>query len=91
MNIQEFANQLNELIEDNKKLSERLDLYKRQLLVILINNEGKIKNLDYPDLTNIDLDKITIGIGMDSCSLYTKKEGVLLKSWKQLSKIQRNP
>jgi hypothetical protein len=86
MNIKDFAKELNELIEENKKLKETLELYKLQLIVLLINNEGKIKDLDYPNLTNIDLDKIIIGVGMESCSLYPRINGekMLIKSWEDL-------
>jgi|694.fasta_scaffold50822_2 hypothetical protein len=98
MKINEFAQELNQLIEENKKLKQQLEFYKLQLIVILINNGGRIKNLDYPDLMNIDLDKISIFTGMDSCALgictlYHKlsREKKPIKSWENLPKKLRNP
>jgi hypothetical protein len=86
MSIKDFAEELNTLIENNKKKDKQLELYKLQLIVILLNSNGKIKDLDYPDLTNIDLDKIRIGVGMSSCSLYLNIEGEkpLITSWEEL-------
>lgn len=83
--INEFLNELNSLIEENKKLREKVELYFKQLVIIGVNNEGKLKDLYYEDLNEIDFSKITVGIGYETISVCDTK-GNLITNYKDLPK-----
>ena len=89
MNIKEFSEELQKLIKNNEFLQQVNMLYKQQLLVILLNTEGKLqegrlKDLDYDDLSKIDWDNITINIGHTSCSAIKIDTKEYIKSWQDV-------
>ena len=79
--LDEALLEIQKTVDEYKNLKRINDFYRKQLLVIAVNNGGKIKDLDYKDLNEIDFNRITIGIGFDSLSVTNTTSGKLLKNW----------
>lgn len=61
--------EVKKLLSDNEFLKEQLLMHRKQLIIILLNNGGTMRDMHYPDLSTIDFSKISIGFGMSSCSI----------------------
>lgn len=83
-NIKNFSKELEAIIQKNERLERANEMYKQQLLVIAINNGGRLKHLDYDDLNKIDMTKISIGVGFTSLSVSNTETNKILKSWDEV-------
>lgn len=77
--LKEFSEQLQSLIKQNDDLKFELELYKKQLLIILVNNDGLLKNLYYEDISDVDLSQICFMVGYNRCGATYK--GTHLSDW----------
>jgi hypothetical protein len=86
--IQEFAEDIKLLLEENKRLIATNEFYKIQLIVILLqeSNKGVIKNLSEPETyQEVDFSQMTLAISFDKCSL-RNGQGYIIKSWEDVPK-----
>lgn len=81
MNIQQFSDELQRLIQTNENQKAEIQLYKDQLLIIVTTFGGRMKDLNYDDLLKVNWDKIRFGIGHTSCSVTNTQTDKLIKKW----------
>jgi hypothetical protein len=82
--VAELAQTINRICDKNTILAGNVDLFKNQLLIILVNNGGFFKDLHYVDLTKVDFDKITLHIGNTSCRVVRSDTQSIITKWDEL-------
>ena len=87
-NIKELSEELNQLIKTNEAQKFEIGLYKRQLLVILMNSGGILEKLNYDDISLVDWEKIQLGIGMTSCSISNYETRKIIKEWEDVPMLK---
>lgn len=87
VDIRELSESLQSIIAENDAMKKEIELYKNQLLIILVNNGGRFKDLDYRDLNDVDWTDITLSIGNTTCSVFNKTTGKIIHNWAYVPEI----
>jgi len=87
--LREWLAEVDNLVLEHKNLTTTCRMQKQQLALIAAHYGGRIDNIHYEDLDDLDWDNITVLIGMDSLRV-TTKDGKPIKSYADFPRKRAN-